>query len=52
MGHTLGNDVEAGECTVYFEISQESHIGFYKKVIADEIEQVLVGIYLLKKVNK
>lgn len=49
MGHTLGNDVEAGECTVYFEISQESHVGFYRKVMGDEMEHVLVGIYPFAK---
>lgn len=53
MGHTLGNDVEAEECTVYFEMSQKSHVGSCRKVIGHEIEHLFVLVFtLLKKINK
>ena len=46
---TPGNGVEAEKRTVYYKISQEHHFGFYRKVIGDKKECVLVGIYPFEK---
>lgn len=51
-GTYLGNGVEAGKCTVYYEISQEHHFGFYRKEIGEKMECVLVGIYPFGKKKK
>lgn len=51
-GHTLGNVVEAGKCTVPGKTSQERHMGFYREVIGDKMECVSVGIYPFGKKEK